>query len=99
MIVPSRYQPQTIARGIVGAPQISGDDSSVDIFRYRNGQVDPNDKPSFASTWNPTRPGLCRSKRKWTSMASAPERMAYLWMNPDDMNNREIVLLQRSRES
>lgn len=46
----SRYQSQTIARGIVGAPQISGDgstvvwnqnvDGNVDIFRYKDGRVD-----------------------------------------------------------
>lgn len=44
------YQAQTIARGIVGAPQISGDgrtvvwnqkvDGNVDIYRYHDGQVD-----------------------------------------------------------
>lgn len=49
MVVTS-FKPQTVARGIVGAPQISGDGSTVvwnqnvngnvDIFRYRDGQVD-----------------------------------------------------------
>ncbi len=44
------FTPQTVARGILGAPQISGDgrtvvwnqnvNGNVDIFRYRDGQVD-----------------------------------------------------------